>query len=256
MIKGVKSDFLSKEEYKELFRKYRDNGDKEARNKLIENFLYIAEILARKYSGKGLEYDDIFQVASIGLIYSIDRFDVDKGFEFSSFATPTIIGEIKKHFRDKGWTIKVPRRIQELSKKINNARSELLQKLMRVPNVEDIAKHLDLSEEEVLEVMEASKVYTPQSLDVSFDAKNGEEFYLYDMIGGEDSFFDRVDLSDFLMKSMDKLTPIEKQILIERYFEKETQLNIAKKLNISQMSVSRIEKKLLSKLKNELNRKK
>lgn len=252
---STKPGVLSKEEVKEMFIELRKTNDKNIRDRLIENFLYIAEILARKYSKKGIEYDDIFQVASIGLIYAIDRFDVSKGFEFSSFATPTIIGEIKKHFRDKGWTIKVPRRIQEVSKKINNAKTELSQTLQRSPTVEDIAKYLEISEEEVLEVMEASKVYSPQSLDVAFDSSNDEgEVFLSDLIGKEDDFFKRIEYSDFLVKALEKLTPIETKILMDRYFEKQTQVNIAKNLNISQMTVSRIEKKVLQKLKKELTK--
>lgn len=248
-----KTDFLTKEEVKEAFLAYRRDKDKPTRDMLIENFIYVAEILARKYANKGIEYDDIFQVACIGLIHSIDRFNPEKGFEFSSFATPTIIGEIKKYFRDKGWTIKVPRRIQEISKKINNARNELAQTLQRSPTVEDIATHLGLSEEEVLEVMEASKVYSPQSLDVAFDNAGEEnELYLSDLIGVEDEYFRRMENSDFLTKAMERLTPIEKNILMERYFERETQVNIANKFHISQMTVSRIEKKVLEKLKKEL----
>ena len=247
-----KSGFLDKEEVREYFDKYKETGDKEVREILIENFLFIPEILARKYTNRGIEYDDIFQVACIGLIYAIDRFDPDRGFEFSSFATPTIIGEIKKYFRDKGWTIKVPRRIQETSKRINNAKLELYQTLGRSPTAEDIADFLGLSEEEVLEVMEASKVYSPQSLDVTFDSGEENEVYLRDLIGEKDDFFDRIDYSDFLMKALEKLSYVERKILLDRYFDKETQVNIAKELGISQMTVSRIEKKVLEKLKKDL----
>lgn len=247
-----KSGFLDRDEVKENFEKYKETGDKEIRETLIENFLFIPEILARKYTNRGIEYDDIFQVACIGLIYAIDRFDPERGFEFSSFATPTIIGEIKKYFRDKGWTIKVPRRIQETSKRINNAKLELYQSLGRSPTAEDIADFLGLSEEEVLEVMEASKVYSPQSLDVTFDSGEENEVYLRDLIGVNDDYFDRIDYSDFLMKALEKLSYVERKILLDRYFEKETQVNIAKELGISQMTVSRIEKKVLEKLKKDL----
>ncbi|MFB0972744.1 MAG: sigma-70 family RNA polymerase sigma factor, partial [Neofamilia sp.] len=116
---------LDREEQTRLFQEYKKTRDRKIRDKLIEDNLYIAEILAKKYTNKGIDYDDIFQVASIGLIYAVDRFDVDRGYQFSSFATPTIIGEIKRHFRDKGWTIRVPRRIQELSQRINNAKVDL-----------------------------------------------------------------------------------------------------------------------------------
>ncbi len=245
----------NKEDTKELFRLYKENPTKEIRDILIEKHLYIAEILAKKYANRGIEYDDIFQVASIGLIYAIDRYDIDKGYEFSSFATPTIIGEIKKYFRDKGWTIRVPRRIQELSKKINLAKNDLSQELQRVPTVEDIAKYLGITEEEVLEAMEASKVYTPQSLDVTYDSQSEDkEVNLAELIGEEDYYFDRIENNDFLMRTMGKLNDMEREILIERYFNKKTQVNIAKSMNISQMTVSRIEKRVLEKLKKEIEK--
>ncbi len=250
-----KSNSLDKAEIKELFRQYKDRPSKLTRDVLIENHLYIAEILAKKYANRGIDYDDIYQVASIGLIYAIDRYDIDKGFEFSSFATPTIIGEIKKYFRDKGWTIRVPRRIQELSKKINNAKVHLSQELQRIPTVEDIATYLNTSEEEILEAMEASKVYTPQSLDVTFDSHNDDkEVNLAELIGEEDFYFSRIENNDFLMKTMEKLNEIEKEILIERYFNKRTQVTIANNLDISQMTVSRIEKRILEKLRKEVER--
>ncbi len=240
---------------KELFRSYKENRDKKTRDILIEKHLYIAEILSKKYANRGIEYDDIYQVACIGLIYAIDRYDIDKGYEFSSFATPTIIGEIKKYFRDKGWTIRVPRRIQELSKKINNAKIYLAQQLQRSPTVEDIASYLECTEEEILEAMEASKVYTPQSLDVTYDSNNEDkDINLSDLIGEEDQYFLKIENNDFLTKTMEKLNDIEKKILIERYFNKKTQVSIAKILDISQMTVSRIEKKVLEKLRKEVER--
>ncbi|OZV10463.1 B/F/G family RNA polymerase sigma-70 factor [Tissierella sp. P1] len=248
-------ELKDKTEIKNLFKSYSQNKDKDTRDKLIEKHIYIAEILSKKYANMGIEYDDIYQVACIGLIYAIDRYDIDKGYEFSSFATPTIIGEIKKYFRDKGWTIRVPRRIQELSKKINNAKVFLSQQLQRSPTVEDIATYLKCSEEEILEAMEASKVYTPQSLDVTYDSNNEDkDVNLADLIGEEDHYFSRIENNDFLVKTMEKLNDVEKQILIERYFNKKTQVSIAKMLDISQMTVSRIEKRVLEKLRKEIER--
>lgn len=248
-------ELKDKAEIKKLFKSYSQNKDKETRDKLIEKHIYIAEILSKKYANRGIEYDDIYQVACIGLIYAIDRYDVDKGYEFSSFATPTIIGEIKKYFRDKGWTIRVPRRIQELSKKINNAKVFLSQQLQRSPTVEDIANYLKCSEEEILEVMEASKVYTPQSLDVTYDSNNEDkDVNLAELIGEEDHYFSKIENNDFLVRTMEKLNDVEKQILIERYFNKKTQVSIAKMLDISQMTVSRIEKRVLEKLRKEIER--
>ncbi|WP_077369296.1 SigB/SigF/SigG family RNA polymerase sigma factor [Anaerosalibacter sp. Marseille-P3206] len=240
---------------KTLFKIYKETKDGDIRRELIERHLYIAEILSKKYANRGIEYDDIYQVASMGLILAVDRFDVDKGFEFSSFATPTIIGEIKKYFRDKGWTIRVPRRIQELSKKINNSKVVLSQKLQRAPTVEDIALYLNCTKEEVLEAMEASKVYTPQSLDLTYDSNNDDkDVNLAELIGEEDIYFNRIENEDFVKRAMEKLNDVEKKIFIDRYFNKKTQVVIAESLGISQMTVSRIEKKVIAKFKKELEK--
>lgn len=254
MSKTKDDKSLTKEEQNQLFKEYKETGDKEIRDRLIEENLYIAEILAKKYTNKGIDYDDIFQVASIGLIYAVERFDVDRGFQFSSFATPTIIGEIKRHFRDKGWTIRVPRRIQELSKKINNAKVSLAQDLQKSPTVSDIAEYLEVTEEEVLEAMEASKVYSPQSLDLTYDGGEDSDISLSDLIGQEEEYYEKIDNNDFLEKAMSVLTETEKKILIDRYFNKRTQSSIADELDISQMTVSRLEKKILQKMKNEIER--
>lgn len=238
-----------------LFKQLKETNDPRIREYLIEKHLYIAEILSKKYVNRGIEYDDIYQVASLGLIYAVDRYDVDKGFEFSSFATPTIIGEIKKHFRDKGWTIRVPRRIQELSKKINNAKVTLSQDLQRSPTVEDIANYLNCTEEEVLEAMEASKVYTPQSLDLTYDSQNDDsDVNLADLIGEEDMYFSKIENNDFLLKGMEKLNDMEKKILIDRFFNKKTQIAIAEDLGISQMTVSRVEKRVIEKFRKDLEK--
>lgn len=242
-----------KEKTKALFREYDKNPTPELRETLIERNIYIAEILAKKYINKGIDYDDLFQVASIGLILAVDRYDVNKGFEFSSFATPTIVGEIKRYFRDKGWVIRVPRRIQEMSKKINNARTYLSQNLQHSPTVEDIAEYLKISEEEVLEAMEGSKVYAPQSLDSAFETKNSErEINLADLIGEEDNYFQKVEIHDLIDRTMKQLNDVEQKILVERYFDKRTQVSIAEELDISQMTVSRIEKKIIRKFRDEL----
>lgn len=246
---------LTKFNSKELFKLYSESRDFSIREELIKRHLYIAEILSKKYVNRGIEYDDIYQVACVGLIYAVDRYDVSKGYEFSSFATPTIIGEIKKYFRDKGWAIRVPRRIQELSKKIMISKNTLSQKLQRTPTVDELAEYLQCSSEEILEAMEASKVYTPHSLDVVLDS-NGDDkdINLSELIGEDDKYFATIENNDFLMKNIQKLNDIEKKILYDRYFNKKTQFEIAQELNISQMTVSRMEKKIIEKFKKELNK--
>ncbi|SKC88832.1 SigB/SigF/SigG family RNA polymerase sigma factor [Maledivibacter halophilus] len=246
---------LDKLDHKELFNIYKETKDINIRNELVNRHLYIAEILSKKYVNKGIDYDDIYQVASLGLIYAIERFDVDRGFEFSSFATPTIIGEIKKYFRDKGWTIRVPRRIQELSKKVNDVKVKLQQNLQRVPKVKDIADYLSVTQEEVLEAMEASQVYTPKSLDISYD-NNGDdkEVQLKDIIGTDDKSYDFIDNRDFLKKCMENLNEAEIKIVDGRFFQNKTQVEVAKNLGVSQMTVSRMEKKIIKKFRKELKK--
>ena len=237
---------------REKFKEFKETGDLKLREELIEEHLYIAAILAKKFVNRGIDYDDLYQVACLGLINAVDRYDVDKGYEFSSFATPTITGEIKRYFRDKGWTIRVTRRIQELSKKVNNAKVYLAQEMQKVPTIKDIADHLEVSEEDVLEAMEASKVYSPHSLDKEYDrSMEDSEYNLKDVIGYEDYNFDNIELEDFLNKALEEFTDLEKEIIIYRFYYKDTQISIAERLNISQMTVSRIEKKLVKKIKEE-----
>lgn len=223
------------------------------RDSLIEKNLYIAEILAKKYANKGIEYDDLYQIASLGLILAVDRFNVDRGFEFSSYATPTITGEIKRYFRDKGWVIRVPRRIQELSKRVNNAKAELTQRLKKNPSIDEIAELLEVSSEEIIEAMDASQVYSPQSIDKNLDTSSEDrEVSFADLLGEEDKNYQLVDDMSFIRGAMDNFTDIEKKIVVYRYFEKMTQVAIAEKLDVSQMTVSRLEKKVIKKFRQEL----
>lgn len=240
---------------KALFKLYNEIKDISIREEIIHRYMYIAEILSKKYSNKGIDYEDIYQVACLGLIYSVDRFDISKGYEFSSFATPTIIGEIKKHFRDKGWTIRVPRRIQELSQKVNLVRNNLNQKLQRIPTVDEIADYLSVTSEEVLEAMEASKVYSPQSLDTPYESDGEDkEITLADLIGEHDNDFLKIEDNDFIIKIMSKLNGVEKKIIEDRYFRRKTQVEVAKQLEISQMTVSRMEKKIIERFKREFEK--
>lgn len=238
----------TKESLKELDKTKRKI--KVLRDYLIENNLYIAQILAKKYINRGIEYDDLYQIASLGLILAVDRFNVDRGFEFSSFATPTITGEIKRYFRDKGWVIRVPRRIQELSKSINEAKVTLSQKLQRSPTVDEIASFLDASSEEIIESMDASQVYSPQSIEKNWDnSEDDREISFADILGEEDKNYNLVDDMDFIKRAMENFTDLEKKIVFYRYFDKMTQMEISQKLDISQMTVSRLEKKIIQKFR-------
>jgi len=239
----------------DLFFLYEKTRDIEARNQIFDKYNYMAEIISRKYSNRGIEHDDIYQIACMGLIYAIERFDISKGFEFTSFATPTILGEIKKYFRDKGWAIKVPRKIQEISKKVNDYNNLLSSQLNRAPTIKEIAEYVHSSEEEVLEAFEAGKMFNSQSLDEKFDMSNDEsDISLMDVVGSDDKYFIKIENEDFIKKSMDKLNELERTIIIKRFYSNKTQSDIAKELNISQMTVSRIEKKSLEKLRIEFNK--
>ncbi len=234
----------------DLFLKYKESKDVELRNEIFIKYQYLADIISRKYLNKGVEQEDIHQIASLGLIYAIERYDVTKGFEFTSFATPTILGEVKKYFRDKGWAIKVPRRIQEISKKINVATNTLTFELNRKPTVKELAEYLKYSEEEILESMEAGKLFTSQSLNVTFDSGgDSKDVELADYIRDEENNYELIENEDFLKKSLEGLNKLEKSVIEERFYNNLTQKDLAIKLNISQMTVSRLEKRALEKLK-------
>jgi RNA polymerase sigma-B factor len=240
---------------KQLFAIYSNDRDIDIRNILIERHMYLANILSKKYINKGVEFEDIYQVASLALIYAIDRYNPEKGYEFSSFATPTIMGEIKKYFRDKVWTLKVPRRIQELSRKVNEVNLELQQKYHKKPRPKDIAEELNRTEEEVLEAMEASYGYQPMSLDISNNNESEDkDITLMDTIGQEDLNFSNLENGDFISKFIKNLNDIESKIFKDRFIEDKTQSIIAKELGVSQMTVSRAERKIIERLKKEYER--
>ncbi len=251
-VANATTDYLDVDT-KELFIIYsKQKNNKEIRNILIERHLYLVNLLSKKYINKGVEFEDIYQVASLALIYAIERYDINKGYEFSSFATPTIVGEIKKYFRDKVWTLRVPRRVQELSKKISEAKIFLQQHNKENPKVKDIANYLNCTEEQVLEVMEASYGYQPISLDSSSnDDIDDKDILLIDKIGQDEQSFYNIEQKDFFDKFDKSLNELESKIFKDRFFLNKTQAVIAKELDISQMTVSRLEKKIIEKLKKE-----
>ena len=238
---------------KELFYIYsKDKSNKEIRDILVEKNLYLVNILAKKYVNKGVEFEDLYQVGSLALIYAVERYDMSKGYEFSSFATPTIIGEIKKYFRDKVWTMRVPRRVQELNKKVNEAKLILEQKDKKKPKVKDIADFIGCKEEELLDALEASYGYQPVSLDTPVNSDSEDsEITLIDRLGEYEDSFINIEYKDFVDKFVGKLNELEVKIFKGRFFEEKTQSALAKELNISQMTISRIERKIVEKLRKE-----
>lgn len=241
---------------KELFRIYSKNKDnKQLRDILIERHLYLVNLLARKYINKGVEFEDIYQVGSLALIYAIERYDIDKGFEFSSFATPTIIGEIKKYFRDKVWTLRVPRRVQELSKKVSDAKVALEQANKKQPKAKEIAEYIGCTEEEVLEALEASYGYQPISLDSpSNNDSEDKDITLIEKIGDKQDDFASVENKDFVERFVTGLNELEVKIFRGRFFLDKTQSALAKELGISQMTISRLERKIIEKLRKEYDK--
>ena len=215
---------------------------------LIERHLPLVTFMARKFADRGEPLDDLIQVGTIGLIKAIDRFEISKGFEFSTFATPTIVGEIKRHFRDKTWAIRVPRRLQELGAAITKANNELTQKLDRSPTPKEIAKHLGVTVDEIAEALESNAAYSTVSLDSGSD----ESPTIGDSVGSLDEALEGVEYRESLKPLLAALDDREKRILQMRFFDNLSQSQIATELGISQMHVSRILTKVLAQLRTGL----
>jgi RNA polymerase sigma-B factor len=218
------------------------------RDQLVEIHLPLVEYLARRFRNRGEPLDDLVQVATIGLIKSVDRFDLERGVEFSTYATPTIVGEIKRHFRDKGWAIRVPRRLQELKLSLTKATSDLSQKNGRAPTVAELAGHLGLSEEEILEGLESANAYSAVSLDAP-DGGDDDSPAVADSLGFIDDALEGVEYRESLKPLLEKLPAREKRILMLRFFGGMTQSQIATELGISQMHVSRLLARTLAQLR-------
>ena len=236
-----------------LLRKYHEEGDLHAREKLIEQYMSLVRSLARRYSYRGEQLDDLVQIGAIGLIKAIDRFDLDRGVEFTTYATPTIVGEIKRYFRDKGWAVKVPRRLQELNLAVNRAIEKLTVKLGHSPTVAELAEHLGASEEDVLEAQELGQAYNLLSLDTELNGDGDKKSQtLADYVGRNDAGLELLEDRANLERAFEVLSGRERVILYLRFYESISQTEIAKRLNVSQMHVSRLQQKALEKLRNFL----
>ncbi|HEY8729324.1 MAG TPA: RNA polymerase sigma factor SigF [Acidothermaceae bacterium] len=221
------------------------------RDQLVETHLPLVEYLARRFRNRGELHDDLVQVATIGLIKSVDRFDLERGVEFSTYATPTIVGEIKRHFRDKGWAIRVPRRLQELKLSLAKATSELSQKNGRSPTVAELATFLGMSDEDVLEGLESANAYSTVSLDTP-ESGDSDALAVADTLGVIDESLEGVEYRESLKPLLDRLPPRERRILLLRFFANMTQSQIAIELGISQMHVSRLLARTLAQLREGL----
>jgi RNA polymerase sigma-B factor len=221
------------------------------RDRTIEAWMPLAKHLANRYAGRGEPVDDLQQVAVMGLIKAVDRFDAERGIEFAGFAIPTIVGELKRHFRDRTWSIRVPRRLQELRLAITGANNDLTNTLGRAPTVADIATHLGISEEEVLEGLEGARAYNSTSLSTPANADGSMS--LGDTLGGEDTGFELAELRVALGPAMASLDEREQKIISLRFYGNLTQSEIAEQVGVSQMHVSRLLARALAKLRGSLD---
>lgn len=236
-------------EDKELFRRYRETGDIELRNEIVEKYLYIASVIAKKFVGRGVEYDDLYQVAAFALLKGVDRFDETKGLQFSTFITPTITGEIKNYFRDHSRLVHLPRRVSELRCNLKKVADEYMTETGMRPTAKQLAQRLKVSEEEVVRAAEAGSIV---SLDNTVDDEDAMTFY--DVIPAGEDNLERIELRDALESAMDILTDEEKMLVSYRFDQELSQVKTAQRMNVSQMYVSRMERKVLNKLKERLKK--
>jgi RNA polymerase sigma-B factor len=235
-------DSQKRAELRAMFVEYATNPTDKVRDKLIEEHLGLAEYLARRFANRGEQLDDLTQVASVGLVKAVDRFDPTREVEFSTYATHTIVGELKRHFRDKGWAVRAPRRMQELYLRLSNVSQSLGQELGRSPTIEELAAETESSVEAVLEALEAGQAYRSSSLDApsSGEGEAGEFDTIGSRIGDNDPNLLSAEQRATLSPLINKLSEREQQILYLRFFEGLTQSEIARRLEISQMHVSRL----------------
>lgn len=242
-----------KEKTRELFRRFKEEGDMDAREELVMSHLNLVRFIANKFKNRGEPIDDLIQVGYLGLLKAIDRFDPSRGLEFTTFATPTIMGEIKRHFRDKGWSVRVPRRLQELSAKVNQATDTLTSQLQRSPTIAEIADYLDATVDEVLEAMESSSAYSSVSLEAPSGADDDDTPSVIDRYATEDSDLAFTDDRIIIEEALASFSPRERDVIEMRFLKGMTQIEIAEKLGISQVQVSRLLRRTLKKIQDKID---
>ncbi len=233
-----------------LLRRYHEQGDLQAREQLIEQYMSLVRSLARRYAYRGEQLDDLVQIGAIGLIKAIDRFDLERGVELTTYATPNIIGEIKRHFRDKGWSVRVPRGLQELNVQLSRLIEQLTVQLSRSPTIPELAKAAGVQEEEVLEALESGRAYSSLSLSAG-GGGGGDDDDLdpLESIGTEEHQYQVSEDRAVLAPGFKVLDERERKILQLRFFEGLTQSQIAQQVGISQMHVSRLIRRSLEKIR-------
>ncbi len=229
-----------------LFDRWQRQGDQRAREELVHRYMPLARRLARRYLGAREPFDDLVQVASVGLVKAIDRFDASRGNAFTSFAVPTILGELKRYFRDLGWAVHVPRGAQERALKVEDAQRTLTSRTGRAPTVQELAQFMELSVEDVLDGLEASEAHHSVSLDTPRDDGDSEAGTIADVLGSEDRRFELVDAGATIAEAAAHLSDQERRILGLRFLEDRTQTEIAEVEGVSQMQVSRLLRRALA----------
>ena len=237
---------------RELLRRYHEEGDLQARERLIEQYMSLVRSLARRYSYRGEQLEDLVQIGAIGLIKAIDRFDLERGVELTTYATPNIIGEIKRHFRDKGWSVRVPRGLQELNVQLSRLIEQLTVQYGRSPTIGELAKAAGTSEEEVLEALESGRAYSSLSLSSGGGQDGDEELDPLESIGAEEHEYEVSEDRAVLAPGFRVLDERERRILHLRFFKGLTQSQIAQHVGISQMHVSRLIRRSLEKIREEI----
>jgi len=232
-----------------LFERWRRLHDRQARDELIERFLPLARKLARRYASSSEPYDDLVQVASLGLVKAVERFDPDRGFAFTSFAVPTIVGELKRYFRDSAWALHVDRGAQERARKISEAGREITARTGRPPRVDELALYLELSQEEVLDGLQIAEAFEAVSLDAPIAGEDDDCTSRLDLLGTDDDELQRVDQQATVFAAARHLTKREREVLFLRFSEDLTQSEIALRLGVSQMQVSRLLRRALERLR-------
>jgi len=240
-------------EAERLFREYARTKDQRVRDQLIAMHQNLVRFLAGKFANRGEPLEDLVQVGLIGLVNAVDRYDADRGNKFSTYATPTIVGEIRRYFRDKAWSLKVPRRLQELNQAANKAVDNLAVKLGRSPTIPEIARAIGATEEETLEAIELGNAYDTVSLDSRMSSESDSApMTLAEFVGGEDETLVALQKYGDLTAAIESLDEREKAIIVLRFFQDMSQAEVAKKLNISQMHVSRLQHRALENLKRQM----
>lgn len=232
-----------------LLKQYcQDRMNVSLRDRVFEAFLPLAGMVARKFSGRGVDYDDLYQVGSLALFKALERFDPEKGVKFVTFATPTVVGEIKNYFRDRSRLISLPRRSGALLKKLERAKEELTHELHRTPTAQELADAVGESIETILETIEMQGALSPVSLDMSA-TENDEDFNLYSVLGFEEKGYQDIEMKDMIKRALGQMTETERQIILERFFNNRSQREVAEMLGVSQMTVSRNEKKAIERFR-------